>query len=201
MHGEIVTSQRNLGPLLLKQSNESHAYPSRPFIAVSHFISFEPLIVPVSMLLPRCRLALDETISSRPCHMLSHGILAVGAGGGPGQPAVDDSLSNYLSAIQGLNSASEVGKNVGKFLSKHQAGGSPLLLNLRPPTARAAVPIQLLVPEFQQLLSAVWTERQEAGMGGGEGTGGLRFRTGSLPVTCVWPCRRPLKTRIFGSRS
>jgi hypothetical protein len=104
-------------------------------------------------------------------HTLSHGNLAVGAGGGPGQPAVDDSLSNYLSAIQGLNSASEVGKNVGKFLSKHQAGGSPLLLNLRPPTARAAVPIQLLVPEFQQLLSAVWTERQEAGMGGGEGTG------------------------------
>ena len=27
---------------------ETHAYPSRPFIAMSHFISFEPLIVPVS---------------------------------------------------------------------------------------------------------------------------------------------------------
>ena len=44
---------------LLKQSNESHAYPSRPFIAMSHFISFEPIIVPVSMLLPLCRLALE----------------------------------------------------------------------------------------------------------------------------------------------
>ena len=32
---------------LLKQSNEPHAYPSRPFIAMSHFISFEPLIIPV----------------------------------------------------------------------------------------------------------------------------------------------------------
>ena len=130
-------------------------------------------------------------------HTISHGNLAGGAGGGPDQPAVDDSLSNYLRAIQGLNSASEVGKNVGKFLSKHQAGGSPLLLNLRPPTARAAVPIQLLVPEIQQLLSAVWTEREEAGRGGGEGTG----RTGNLLANCVWPCRRPLKTRIFGSRS
>ena len=47
MHGEIVTSQRNLGPLLLRQSNESHAYPSRPFTAMSHFISCESLIVPV----------------------------------------------------------------------------------------------------------------------------------------------------------
>ena len=36
---------KNLGPLLLRQSNESHAYPSRPFIAMSYFISFEPLIV------------------------------------------------------------------------------------------------------------------------------------------------------------
>ena len=43
-------NQRNLGFLLLKQSNESHAYPSRPFIAMSYFLSFEPLIVPVSML-------------------------------------------------------------------------------------------------------------------------------------------------------
>jgi len=43
---------------------------------MSHFISFEPLIVPVSMLLPRCRLALDETFESRPAsesHTLSHG--------------------------------------------------------------------------------------------------------------------------------
>ena len=46
MHGKIVTSQRNLGPFS-RQSNESHAYPSRPFIAMSYFISFEPLIVPV----------------------------------------------------------------------------------------------------------------------------------------------------------
>ena len=38
---------RNLGPLLLKQSNESHAYPSGQFIAMSHFVSVEPLIVPV----------------------------------------------------------------------------------------------------------------------------------------------------------
>ena len=56
----MATSQRNLGPFS-RQSNESHAYPSRPFIAMSNFISFEPLIVPVSMPLPRCRLALDET--------------------------------------------------------------------------------------------------------------------------------------------
>ena len=48
MHGEIVTSQRNLGPFS-RQSNESHAYPSRPFIAMSYFLSFEPLIVPVSI--------------------------------------------------------------------------------------------------------------------------------------------------------
>jgi len=61
MHGEIVTSQRNPGPLLLKQSDESHAYPSSQFIPMSHFISFEPLIVPVSMPLPLCRLAIDET--------------------------------------------------------------------------------------------------------------------------------------------
>ena len=43
---------------------------------MSHFISFEPLIVPVSM--PLCRLALDETFESRPAsdsHMLSHGNL------------------------------------------------------------------------------------------------------------------------------
>ena len=74
MHGEIVTSQRNLGPFS-RQSNESHVYPSRPFIAMSYFISFEPLIVRVSMLLPLCRLALDETFSSRPAsdsHTLSH---------------------------------------------------------------------------------------------------------------------------------
>jgi hypothetical protein len=32
----------------LKTIKESHAYPSRPFIAMSHFISFEPLIIPVS---------------------------------------------------------------------------------------------------------------------------------------------------------
>ena len=54
----------NLVAKELPQSNESHAYPSRPFIAMSYFISFEPLIVPVSMLLPRCCLsliALDET--------------------------------------------------------------------------------------------------------------------------------------------
>lgn len=67
MHGEIVTSRKEILDLL-RQSNESHAYPSRPFIAMSHFISFEPLIVPVStMLLPLCRLALDETFLSRPC--------------------------------------------------------------------------------------------------------------------------------------
>ena len=47
MHGEIVTSEHKEIPDLLKQSNESHAYPSRPFIAMSHFLSFEPLIVPV----------------------------------------------------------------------------------------------------------------------------------------------------------
>ena len=46
MHGEVVTSQRNLGPFS-RQSNESHAYPSRPFIAMSYFISFVLLIVPV----------------------------------------------------------------------------------------------------------------------------------------------------------
>ena len=60
LHGEIVTPQE-IVDLFSTQSNESHAYPSRPFIAMSHFISFEPLIVPVSMLLPRCCLALDET--------------------------------------------------------------------------------------------------------------------------------------------
>ena len=55
MHGEIVTSlpKEILG--LLKQSNESHAYPSRPFIAMPYFISFEHLIVPVSVLPPRSR--------------------------------------------------------------------------------------------------------------------------------------------------
>ena len=43
---------------------------------MSHFISFEPLIVPVSMPLPLCRLALDEAFLSRPAfdsHTLSHG--------------------------------------------------------------------------------------------------------------------------------
>ena len=32
MHGKIVTSERNPGPFW-RQSNKSHAYPSRPFIA------------------------------------------------------------------------------------------------------------------------------------------------------------------------
>jgi len=38
---------------------------------MSHFISFEPLIVPVLVLLPRCRLALDETFLSRPALTLT----------------------------------------------------------------------------------------------------------------------------------
>ena len=42
-------------------AKSSHAYPSRQFTVMSHFISFGPLIVPVSVPLPRCRLALDET--------------------------------------------------------------------------------------------------------------------------------------------
>ena len=33
---------------------------------MSHFLSFEPLIVPVSVLLPVCRLALDETFYHDP---------------------------------------------------------------------------------------------------------------------------------------
>ena len=38
-------------------------HTSQPFIAMSHFISFEPLIVPVStMLLPLCRLALEASL-------------------------------------------------------------------------------------------------------------------------------------------
>jgi hypothetical protein len=41
----------NLGPFS-RQSNDSHAYPSGQFIAMSHFLSFEPLIVPASMPLP-----------------------------------------------------------------------------------------------------------------------------------------------------
>ena len=61
MHGEFVTSQRNPGPFL-RQSNESHAYPSGPFIAMSYFISFEPLIIPVyARCICLCCLALDET--------------------------------------------------------------------------------------------------------------------------------------------
>ena len=54
---------------------------------MSRFISFEPLFVPVSMLLPICRLALDETFESRPAsdsHTLLHDKLAGGAGGGGG---------------------------------------------------------------------------------------------------------------------
>jgi len=61
MHGEIVTSLPKEILDLLKQSNESHTYPSRQFIAMPHFISFQPLIIPVSMRLPRCHLVLDET--------------------------------------------------------------------------------------------------------------------------------------------
>jgi hypothetical protein len=71
MHGEIVTSQRNLhGPLFMRQSNNSHAYPSRPFIAMSHF------------------LALDETFESRPALTLTRSRmeLAGGTGGGGGGP-------------------------------------------------------------------------------------------------------------------
>ena len=64
MHGEIVTSQINLGPLLLRQSDESHAYPSIPFIAMSHFLSFEPLIIPVYA---RC-LCLYAVLLSRHSH-------------------------------------------------------------------------------------------------------------------------------------
>jgi hypothetical protein len=74
MHGEIVTSQ------ILDLSRDNQTSPMHThlgkFIATSHFISFEPLIVPVSMhLLPLCRLTLDEAFLSRPTsdsHTLSH---------------------------------------------------------------------------------------------------------------------------------
>jgi hypothetical protein len=63
MHGELFLQLSFCSKMgqTLQQSNASHACPSRPLAALSHFIYFEPLIVPVSMLLPRCRLALDET--------------------------------------------------------------------------------------------------------------------------------------------
>ena len=54
---------------------------------MSHFLPFEPLIVPVSMHLPVCRLALDETFESRPAsdsHTLVHDNIAGGTGGGGG---------------------------------------------------------------------------------------------------------------------
>ena len=64
MHGEIVASQRNLGPFS-RQSNESHAYPSGPFIAMSYFISFEPLIIPVY---DRCICLFAVLLSTRHSH-------------------------------------------------------------------------------------------------------------------------------------
>ena len=69
MHGEIVTSQRNLRPLL-KQSNESHACISRPFIAMSYLISIEPLIVPVYA---RCFCLYVVLLSMRHSNHNSHG--------------------------------------------------------------------------------------------------------------------------------
>ena len=45
MHGEPFLQLIFCSNLTLQQSNEFHAYPSRQFFAMSHFISFEPLIV------------------------------------------------------------------------------------------------------------------------------------------------------------
>ena len=53
MHGKPFLQLSFCSNLTLQQSNKSHA-------CISHF-SFEPLIAPVSMLLPRCLIALDET--------------------------------------------------------------------------------------------------------------------------------------------
>ena len=39
-HAWLSHNLGNLGPLLLRQSNKSHAYPSRQCIAMSHFIFF-----------------------------------------------------------------------------------------------------------------------------------------------------------------
>ena len=85
MHGEMD---------LLKQSNESHAYPPRPFIAMSYFISFEPLIIPVYA---RCFCLYAVLLLTRhshhdpasDSHTLSHdNLVAGGPGGGGGQGQV-----------------------------------------------------------------------------------------------------------------
>ena len=100
--------QRNLGPFS-RQSNEPHAYPSRPFIAMSHFISFEPLIVPVYAPCLCLDAALLSTRRSNhdPLLTLTRSRMTAGGGGGevqgPGESPVPPSRGSFSPHPVSLN--------------------------------------------------------------------------------------------------
>eukprot|EP00195_Chlamydomonas_chlamydogama_P016920 CAMPEP_0202891096 /NCGR_PEP_ID=MMETSP1392-20130828/1266_1 /ASSEMBLY_ACC=CAM_ASM_000868 /TAXON_ID=225041 /ORGANISM="Chlamydomonas chlamydogama, Strain SAG 11-48b" /LENGTH=558 /DNA_ID=CAMNT_0049574771 /DNA_START=112 /DNA_END=1785 /DNA_ORIENTATION=+ len=71
-------------------------------------------------------------------------------------PAQGDKYEKLKRRVYDMKPPSTAGAKVGEFMAKEQMNEAqgPLLLNCRPPAASSPVPVQLLVPAFNQITTA-----------------------------------------------
>lgn len=73
-----------------------------------------------------------------------------------GAVVADPFVARQIEQLASLASASAIGKDVHKHVTKVQLLKAPRFNNLRPGEHRSIVPVQLAVPAFQRIIAAAW---------------------------------------------